>query len=72
MHLVSRGAQTLTVCGRAFSFADGESIHTETSTKYGPDTLAGLAAPAGFARTARWTDARGWFAVELYRAASPA
>ena len=66
MHLVSRTTQTLTVCGRAFSFAPGESIHTETSTKYGPETLADLARPAGLARARRWTDARGWFAVELY------
>ena len=68
MHLVSRSAQTLTVCGRGFSFRPGESVHTETSTKYGPDTLARLAAAAGLARTRRWTDARGWFAVELYTA----
>ncbi len=67
MHLVSRRAQTLTVCGERFSFGPGGSVHTETSTKYGPDTLARLAAPAGFARAARWTDAAGWFAVELYR-----
>ena len=71
MHLVSRVAQTLTVCGRAFSFAPGESIHTETSTKYGPDTLADLARPAGLARVRRWTDARAWFAVELYTATLP-
>lgn len=71
MHLVSRRAQTLTVCGERFSFAPGGSVHTETSTKYGPETLAGLAAPAGFARTARWTDAAGWFAVELYRTPTP-
>jgi dimethylhistidine N-methyltransferase len=68
MHLVSRGVQTLAVCGHRFSFADGESIHTETSTKYGPETLARIAARAGFTRAARWADARGWFAVELYRA----
>lgn len=71
MHLVSRQAQTLTVCGERFSFEPGASIHTETSTKYGPDTLAHLAAPAGFTRTARWTDAAAWFAVELYRIPTP-
>ena len=71
MHLASARAQTLTVCGRSFSFRPGETIHTETSTKYGPDTLAGLAADAGLARTRRWTDARGWFAVELYTAGPP-
>jgi L-histidine N-alpha-methyltransferase len=71
MHLVSRTAQTVTVCGRSFSFAPGESIHTETSTKYGPDTLAELAADAGLTRTRRWTDPEGWFAVELYTADDP-
>ncbi len=71
MHLVSRRAQVLTVCGERFSFGPGASVHTETSTKYGPDTLAGLAAPAGFTRAARWTDAAGWFAVELYRTPTP-
>ena len=68
MHLVSRVAQTLTVCGRAFTFAPGDSVHTETSTKYGADTLADLARGAGLVRSRRWTDARGWFAVELYTA----
>ncbi|HEX8385648.1 MAG TPA: L-histidine N(alpha)-methyltransferase [Rubricoccaceae bacterium] len=68
MHLVSLRAQTLRVCGRGFSFVPGESIHTETSTKYGPETLAGIAAEAGLVRERRWTDADGWFAVELYTA----
>ncbi len=68
MHLVSRTAQTLTVCDRGFTFRPGESIHTETSTKYGPDTLAEIAAAAGLTRARRWTDADAWFAVELYTA----
>lgn len=68
MHLVSRRAQTLRVCGQGFSFAPGESIHTETSTKYGPDTLAETAREAGLDRVRRWTDADGLFAVELYTA----
>jgi dimethylhistidine N-methyltransferase len=66
MHLVSRGAQTVEVCGRTVSFRDGETIHTENSAKYGPDDLAARAAAAGFARTHRWTDPQGWFAVEFY------
>ncbi len=68
MHLVSQTEQTLAVCGRRFSFDRGASIHTETSTKYGPDSLAEIAAPAGLARAQRWTDPKGWFAVELYTA----
>ena len=71
MHLVSQREQTLTVCGERFSFDPGASIHTETSTKYGPDTLADIASCAGLARARRWTDPRGWFAVELYTAADP-
>lgn len=66
MHLVSCTAQTLTVGGHRFDFEPGESVHTETSTKYAPDELAGLAAGASFRRTHRWTDPRGWFAVELF------
>ena len=66
MHLRSERAQTLHVCGRAFAFEAGETIHTEDSHKYDADGFAGLAASAGLARQQRWTDPRGWFAVELY------
>ncbi|MDT0633005.1 L-histidine N(alpha)-methyltransferase [Rubrivirga litoralis] len=66
MHLRSTRDQTLHVGDRAFSFRDGETIHTENSYKYGPDGLAAVAARAGLRRESRWTDPRGWFAVELY------
>ena len=66
MHLVSEADQTATVAGEAYAFARGETIHTEISTKYGPDDLAALASGAGWTRRDRWTDARGWFAVERY------
>lgn len=66
MHLVSARDQTASICGESVVFREGETIHTEISTKYGPDDLARLAAPAGWVRRDRWTDARGWFAVERY------
>ena len=66
MHLRSLIDQTLHVGGRAFSFRPGETVHTENSYKYAPDGLAEVAARAGLRRQARWTDPRGWFAVELY------
>ncbi|OZC02676.1 L-histidine N(alpha)-methyltransferase [Rubricoccus marinus] len=66
MHLVSQADQRATVAGEAFAFASGETIHTEISTKYGPEGLADLAADAGWTRQDRWTDARSWFAVERY------
>ena len=34
MHLVSLARQTVRVLGRAFTFAEGERIHTENSHKY--------------------------------------
>ena len=69
MHLVADGPQTIAVGGRTFAFAGGDSIWTESSYKYAPDGLAALAAAAGLERTARWTDARGWFAVEMFEPA---
>src|SRR5437763_3238493 len=65
MHLVSRRAQTVRVGGDAFTFAEGESIHTENSYKYDEATLDALAARAGFRIEKRWTDAKGWFADRL-------
>ncbi|WP_218830503.1 L-histidine N(alpha)-methyltransferase [Rubrivirga marina] len=69
MHLRSLVDQTLTVLGERFRFEAGESIHTEDSHKFGPDGLASLAEDAGLVRRRRWTDPRGWFAVELYETA---
>ena len=69
MYLRSDRGQTLTVCGRPFAFDEGETIHTEHSHKYDADSLAALADAAGLARRARWTDDRGWFAVEFYEVA---
>ncbi len=66
MHLVSDSDQTVALEGETFAFEAGETIHTEDSHKYDPDGLAALALQAGFVRRARWTDPRGWFAVELY------
>ena len=40
MHLVSRKAQKVRLCGRTIAFAAGESIHTENSYKYSIPRLA--------------------------------
>ena len=71
MRLRSLRDQTLRVCGRAFAFAEGETVHTEDSHKYTADGFRALAAEAGLSRQRRWTDPRGWFAVELYQPAPP-
>jgi dimethylhistidine N-methyltransferase len=67
MHLESLKAQTVTVAGRAFSFAKGETIHTENSYKYTVDSFRALAAEAGWRPVATWTDANDYFAVHALK-----
>ncbi|MGB3541922.1 L-histidine N(alpha)-methyltransferase [Rubrivirga sp.] len=66
MHLVSDRDQTITIGDHALEVGAGETIHTEDSHKYDADGLAAIAHAAGLERRSRWTDPRGWFAVELY------
>ncbi|MFN3348083.1 L-histidine N(alpha)-methyltransferase [Pseudorhodoplanes sp.] len=63
MHLASRARQKVTVAGSAFEFRAGETIHTENSYKYSPESFAALARGAGWKLLDRWTDAKGNFAV---------
>ena len=67
MHLESLKAQTVTVAGRAFNFAKGETIHTENSYKYTVDSFRALAAEAGWRPVATWTDANDYFAVHALK-----
>lgn len=68
MHLVSAKEQTVAVAGRSFSFAAGESIHTENSYKYSLDSFAALARHSGWAAHAAWTDPDRLFSVHVLRA----
>ncbi|RJG08828.1 L-histidine N(alpha)-methyltransferase [Pseudomonas cavernicola] len=63
MHLLSPGAQTVTIEGKRFSFAHGESLHTENSYKYTPAIFCDLASSAGFKSVALWLDPRQLFSV---------
>jgi dimethylhistidine N-methyltransferase len=63
MHLVSRREQVVRVCGVPFSFAAGESIHTENSHKYSLPALADLARGGGFEAERVWVDERQYFGV---------
>jgi dimethylhistidine N-methyltransferase len=69
MHLVSRCTQTVRVCGERFRFEEGESIHTESSYKYGLDDFAELVRDAGLEVEQTWTDAAPLFSVHLLVAA---
>ncbi|HET7671092.1 MAG TPA: L-histidine N(alpha)-methyltransferase [Burkholderiales bacterium] len=63
MHLVSLADQAVNIGNYRFSFARGESIHTENSYKYSVADFQRLAANAGFEAARLWTDPRDWFAV---------
>ncbi len=67
MHLVSLRAQQVRIgaLNLDVDFAEGETIHTESSYKHDDATLAALAAGAGFTIARKWTDTRRWFADVL-------
>jgi uncharacterized SAM-dependent methyltransferase len=56
LYLKSLAAQTATIAGSRFAFAEGELVHTENSYKYAIDEFGLLAARAGFATIHTWTD----------------
>ncbi|MDA8363722.1 MAG: L-histidine N(alpha)-methyltransferase [Gammaproteobacteria bacterium] len=63
MHLASRRRQAVPVGGQQILFAQGETIHTENSYKYGLDEFRNLASQAGFRPLHAWSDRRGLFSV---------
>ena len=67
--LISRRRQTVYIdlCGRAFSFAKWEPIHTESSYKFDKGQLSGLAPEHGFEEVANFYDPRRYFADALWR-----
>ena len=56
MHLVSLRPQTVRAAGRSYAFAEGESIHTESSYKHTPEAFRNLAEQAGWQGREFWTD----------------
>jgi dimethylhistidine N-methyltransferase len=64
IHLVSEKAQVVHLGGRTFAFGVGETIHTEDSYKYSPDTFGRLTSQAGFSLVRQWLDTRKYFSVQ--------
>ena len=69
MHLRAKSAQRIRIGGETFRFSAGETIHTENSYKYTIREFGDLAAGAGFAVGAAWTDANGLFSIHFLKAA---
>lgn len=69
MHLASLDAQVVNVGSYRFSFARGETIHTENSYKYSVEEFQAIAARAGFSAEKLWMDRKGLFALHGLKAA---
>ncbi len=69
IHIVSERDQGVTVRGKRFDFAAGETIHTEDSRKFTEAQLQALFAETGWTIAQTWTDPKDWFALILLRAA---
>jgi dimethylhistidine N-methyltransferase len=72
MHLVSLVRHKVRVCGKAFEFRRGETIHTENSYKYTVEQFRCHAVAAGWASLATWVDGENYFSVHALRAQGPA
>jgi len=63
MHLVSLKTQRVTIGGRIFDFAAGETVHTENSYKYRPEAFEAIARRAGWVVSRKWESAHPAFGV---------
>ena len=69
MHLVSLQNQDVRIDGHSFSFAEGESIHTENSHKFTRPQLEELAARCGWRLEHHWLDDQLPFSLNVLIAA---
>jgi len=68
IYLVSRCAQSARIGGQSISFAEGETIRTGMSYKYGRDRFLSIAAQAGWSSAGFWQDPHKVFAIHLLQA----
>jgi uncharacterized SAM-dependent methyltransferase len=68
MHLVATRDVDFTIDGRPFHFAEGSSIHTENSHKYGRRGARLLLLAGGWTPIAEWADEAEDFAIVLAEA----
>jgi dimethylhistidine N-methyltransferase len=68
MHLVAKRDVEFGVAGQRFAFAEGESIHTENSHKYGRRGARLLLLAGGWTPIAEWEDTKEDFSIVLAQA----
>ena len=71
MHLEATRPLHFHVAGRCFHMEEGESIHTESSHKYGPRDGPLMLRAGGWEPVREWTDPQGLFSLVLARANRP-
>lgn len=64
VHIYPSGAR-LPEKEETFHFGQGETIHTESSYKFTPDSFGVIAEEAGLRPITQWTDSKGQFALAL-------
>lgn len=68
MYLVSLLSQTARIGGHVIHFAEGETIQTGSSYKYGKDRFLSIAADAGWTSAGFWHDSNNVFGIHLLQA----
>ncbi len=68
MYLESRFAQSARIAGRSIRFAEGETIQTGISYKYGKERFLSIAAAAGWSSAGFWQDSEKLFGIHLLQA----
>ena len=63
MHLVSRVDQIVNAAGLSYAFKAGDSLHTENSHKFTPESFAALAKQAGWQIAHQWISRTPQFAI---------
>lgn len=66
MHLASLKRQKVKVAGECFEFRAGETIHTESSYKYTPESLSALARGVGWEPVGVWMDTDCRFSIQAF------
>lgn len=65
MHLRAVRPTEIVIDGKVFSFAEGETLHTENSHKFTLEKIEDLVKETPWRLERAWTDPKGWFAACL-------
>jgi dimethylhistidine N-methyltransferase len=68
IYLESRFEQSARIAGRTICFAEGETIQTGISYKYGKERFLSIAAAAGWSSAGFWQDSEKLFGIHLLQA----